>query len=262
MNDHVKTPFRPLLAIRRYRLPLLLVLACLDCVLYLYLNRRDHWQLVDLGPLLSLPGDFGDYAIRFASSLVLFGLIPLLAALVLGLKPREIGLRPSTAFLRSPVFLVLLLVFPLVSAQAALGADLGSFYPFSKSLVNLFPGHEWLLGLHGLLYLTCYYLPWEVLFRGLLVFPFLPAQKTDRDPNWREVLGNPAVLGVACWQILPTVLIHYPSPLNETLGALPFGIIAALVSLRFRSVLPILIVHFFCGFATDCTIVLHAAGVI
>jgi membrane protease YdiL (CAAX protease family) len=262
MDRFVKT-FRTVAgALRAWRQPLLLAVACLDIVLYLYLNRQDGRQLADFSGLFPFGGDYGAYAVRFLSSFLLFGLVPLGLAALLGLKPRDCGLRTCAGCLKSPLFWILAVGLPLTSAFGTAGTELELFYPFSKSLVADFPRAPWLLGLHGLLYLVLYYLPWEILFRGVLLFPFLPAGSIirERNPSWKEILGDPTVVAAACWQVLPTVLVHYPSPLSETVGALPFGIIAALLVLRHRSILPALAIHFLCGLTVDTVIVLRAAA--
>jgi len=69
---------------------------------------------------------------------------------------------------------------------------------------------------------------YEILFRGLLFFPFVP------------VLGfwPAAVLGTVIYS-----LSHYPKSLREALGAIPFGIILAWIAWESQSVLPCILIH-------------------
>ena len=244
--------------------PVLLLLAStIFMVIYLYINRSDGYKLIDLRPLVNqiadLPGDLPNYVIRFFSSAVFLGILPITLALFLGYPIRYLGLRRSAGFLRSKTFWICLLVAPISAIGGALTTDLYNFYPFSHTLIDLSPSNPGVLAIHALCYFTLYYLPWEILFRGILIFPFLPPSTVEAplSPSPDEVMAAPTILIVASWQILPTVLMHLPNPISETLGAIPFGFLCAYLAVRFRSIWPGLIIHASAGIAVDFAIIVR-----
>ena len=244
--------------------PVLLLLAStISMVVYLYINRSDAYRLLDLGPviksLITLPGDLPNYVVRFSSSALFLGILPMSLALLLGYPMRYLGLRRNAGFLRSRIFWICLVVAPLSAVFGALTTDLYNFYPFSHTLISLYPKNPGILAIHALLYFVLYYLPWEILFRGILIFPFLPPQTVEAplSPSPAEVIAAPTILIVASWQILPTVLMHLPNPISETLGAIPFGLLCAYLAVRFRSIWPGLLIHAFAGIAVDFAIIMR-----
>ena len=152
-----------------------------------------------------------------------------------------------------------MLVAPVSAIFGALTTDLYNFYPFSHTLIEIYPQHPQILALHAILYFCLYYLPWEILFRGILIFPFLPPQTVEAplSPSPQEVMAAPTILVVASWQIIPTVFMHLPNPISETLGAIPFGFLCAYLAVRFRSIWPGLIIHSLAGIAVDFAIIIR-----
>lgn len=242
---------------------LLLSVSTVCMVLYLYINRADGHQLIDLTPLVravaDLPGDLPAYAVRFATSALFLGLLPIALALFLGYPLRYLGLRRNLDFVRSKTFWMCLLVAPASAIVGALTTDLYNFYPFSHELIRLYPAHHDVLLVHAALYFVLYYLPWEILFRGILIFPFLPPSTVEAplSPSPSEILAAPAILIVASWQVLPTVLMHLPNPFSESMGAIPFGFLTAYLAVRFRSIWPGLIIHALAGIGVDFAIIIH-----
>jgi membrane protease YdiL (CAAX protease family) len=55
------------------------------------------------------------------------------------------------------------------------------------------------------------------------------------------------LLGIAMLQTIPTVLIHFPHPITETMGTVVFGFLSAVIVLRTRSVFPVLLIHALAG---------------
>lgn len=119
-----------------------------------------------------LPG----YALRFTLSALILGLLPLLGMTVLG--PRKyllstLGLcRPRGGLFSWKLFPVIWPAFILIGVSGAFDSKMEAFYPYSKYLTVLNPGVKPFL-LHAALYAVLYYLPWELLFRGIMILPFL-----------------------------------------------------------------------------------------
>lgn len=232
---------------------ILLVSSTFTCIAYLYLNpplnlAAASWFQHNSG----LPGDAGIALWRYLSSLVLFGLLPLLISRLLGFRPVDLGLGKGRAFLGHWQFWVLLLVLMASSVLSTPGSDLATFYPWAKTLPQLSGANPWWFVANALCYLGLYYLPWEILFRGILIVPFLP-QDLDPAADWTR---NRQLFLIAAMQIIPTTLMHINHPLPEILGTIPFGLVAAWLVLRYRSIWPGLIIHTSVGIAVDLVITL------
>jgi hypothetical protein len=261
----------------------LLAAAGLSLVAYTYLSP----PLVDPGlPAIlpgigALPGDLPTYAWRFLLSFLVLGALPLAAALALGERPAGLGLAWPKPL--SPRW-----VFPLMLAVVILGALIGAYngpifayYPYSRTLTESRPGGAAGFLLHAVFYIVLYYLPWEVLFRGILVFPLLRMVGGEVKPAIRGAALKPretglklraaavgrgqaaeraALLVVACLQALPSTLLHFGHPWSETLVALPFGLALGWLALATGSLLPGLALHAAAGLFLDLFILLRRAG--
>lgn len=233
--------------------------AGLGMLFYTYLTPpllNEAW-LARLPWLGGLPGDLPVYGLRFLASFALLGVWPFAAALALGERPASLGLgRPRWL---SPGWL-----FPLLLVVVAAGGLIGAYnrpiyayYPYSRTLTESSPGGIGGFGLHAVLYLALYYVPWEVLFRGILIFPLV-----------RLAAGGPfdpralprSVLAVAFLQALPATLLHFGHPWSETLIALPFGLLLGWLAVRTGSVWPGLALHAGAGLFLDLFILLRRAG--
>lgn len=235
--------------------------AGLGLLAYTYLTPplvRAEWvrRLPGLG---LLPGDLPGYGLRFLMSFLALGVFPLAVALAIGERPAGLGLvRPRRLLPRW--------LFPLLAALVAAGSLIGAYngpiyayYPYSHTLTGTRPGGVAGFALHAVLYLLLYYLPWELLFRGILVFP-LARLAVGGEPG-PGALPLPALV-VASLQALPSTLLHFGHPWSETLIALPFGLLLGWLALRTRSLWPGLALHAEAGLLLDAFILLRRAGVL
>lgn len=215
----------------------------------------------------ALPGDLPVYAWRFLLSFLVLGALPLAAALALGERPADLGLRWPRPLSRRWVFPLLLGVVVLGSLAGAYNAPIFGYYPYSRTLTESRPGGAAGFLLHAIFYIVLFYLPWELLFRGILVFPLLRlldgTAATNRSGAAGEAgfkPGSAALLAVACLQALPSTLLHFGHPWSETLAALPFGLAAGWLALSTGSILPGLALHAAAGLFLDLFILLRRAG--
>jgi hypothetical protein len=87
--------------------------------------------------------------------------------------------------------------------------------------------------------------------RGLRRVPLiLSSNPPDIQNSWKD----PVLLGIAMLQTIPTVLIHFPHPITETMGTVVFGFLSAVIVLRTRSVFPVLLIHALAGIVLDAAI--------
>jgi membrane protease YdiL (CAAX protease family) len=228
-----------------------------------------------------LPGDLPIYAWRFLLSFILLGMLPLAAALALGERPSGLGLAWPKPLRPGWLFPLLLAIVILGALAGAYNGPIFAYYPYSRTLTESRPGGAGGFLLHAVLYLVLYYLPWELLFRGILVFPFIrlvgglepPASRGPRAANRGLHAANSglraansglrrrgALLAVACLQALPSTMLHFGHPWSETLIALPFGLGLGWLALTTGSLLPGLALHACVGLFLDLFILLRRAG--
>jgi membrane protease YdiL (CAAX protease family) len=215
---------------------LLLLVATAALVAFHYTARADavgvlragEWVPVTLAPLS--PGR------HFVWAGLLLGAGPVLLARVLcGLGPKALGLGLG----RVRHGLIWLAVgVPLAVLAAGIGADSGAVravYPLDPALSadssRMFP--------HALRQLL-YFFAWEMLFRGVLLF------------GLRERVGG----GMAnAMQTALSVVAHFGRPLDETLAAIPAGLLFGWVDLRIGSVWYVAVIHWVVGAGLDWFIV-------
>ena len=246
-------------AMRRYREALLAAVAGPALIAYTYLTPPliDPGLAVRMPWIGRLPGDLPIYALRFAGSFLLLGLLPLLLALALGERPGGLGLRRPRAL--RPRWVYPLLV-PAILAGVFLGSRnpaLFSYYPYSRTLALAWGGGGF--ALHALLYGALYYLPWEVLFRGILLFPLVRmADRPLAEEGLGAVTGIP--LAIVILQAILSALLHFGHPFSETLIAFPFGLLLGWLALRTGSLWPGLALHALAGIGQDLFNTLRLAG--
>ena len=199
----------------------------------------------------SLPAGLdGMYVQRFALSFLLLGLIPCIASLICGYRIGDLGLvRPVV---KRPLVLLGLLCAGgvLAGVLSSLSKTVSDFYPYSAKLADTVAERGfWVLAGHGLLYLIFYYLPWEFMFRGVLILPLIEELAHDKD-------NTKLVFAIACMQTIPSTLLHFGHPVSESFSAVLFGVAAGYMTVKTKSILPALVFHAFTGIALDFTIVL------
>lgn len=254
----------------QHRITVLTAVASLCVVFYSYLTYTPLGDelIANVSFLRTLPGDFPQYVVRYSLSFLLLGLVPFVLIKLLGWQGNELGLVfPSV---KRKWFIPLFIIIPVVIGIASFTSEeLAAYYPHSKTLLMLKDQYGCApLIAHHILHFFLYYLPWEFFFRGVLVFPFLYAVINGKNTNAKNRsapendAGSPAtggaefplLLGIACLQTIPSTLLHFGHPLNETLSAIPFGLVAGYLVLRTRSVLPGLVIHGLIGISLDTMI--------
>jgi membrane protease YdiL (CAAX protease family) len=251
----------------------LVAVAGLSLVAYTYLSPplADPRLIARLPGIGALPGDLPAYAWRFLLSLVVLGALPLAAALALGERSWSLGLAWPRALRPRWLYPLLMAVVILAALVGAYNDAVFAYYPYTRTLTESRPGGMAGFLLHALLYITLYYLPWEVLFRGILVFPMVRlvggstvesglAANSGQRRSANSRLHRGALLVVACLQALPSTLLHFGHPWSETLAALPFGLVLGWLALATGSLLPGLALHAAAGLFLDLFIILRRAG--
>ncbi|HEY3449314.1 MAG TPA: CPBP family intramembrane glutamic endopeptidase [Myxococcales bacterium] len=167
-------------------------------------------------------------------------LVPLAAAaLTPGVRVRELGLGlGDRKYGLKATALVVACFVPVVFAASRLDT-FANHYPLcsaAKSSVGLFLAYE--------LSFAAYFIAWEFIFRGYLLFSF------------EKTMGKAAILA----QTMPFVIMHFGKPELETLGSIVAGVALGLLALRTRSMWYGAVIHVAAAFSMDLFATLKALG--
>jgi hypothetical protein len=207
-----------------------------------------------LPDVAALAGDLPDYIWRFLVSFVLLGVIPLAGAILAGERPGELGLRRPGRVAPVWVWILVAVAAVAVAVTGAYAPGTSTYYPYSKTLLErVASGGYGFFALHVVLYLVLYYLPWELLFRGLLVFPVI---------RLAGAAPRSALICLASVQAIPSALLHVGHPPLESLGAVGFGVAAGYLAVRSGSILPGFAIHAGIGVLQDVVLMLRSIGVL
>ena len=234
---------------------------------YAYLTppARTTAVLEGLTRFAGISSDLATYAERFLLAFLLLGALPAAAVFFFRCTAASSGLSFRISPLK-PLHLLAMLFIGLATGWiVALHGGMDGYYPYAASLPMLVGEHGWGVFLaHATAYLFLFYLPWEFLFRGLLILPFIrllerrtsPANAGKRYPG----RVKPESLGIASLQAIPSALLHFGHPSVETFGAVIFGVFLGYLVVKTRSILPGLIIHFLVGICLDLTIFIRSLG--
>ena len=258
---------------RSYRGPLLIGIITFSLFAYMYLIPPYTEDLLQL----PLSGDLSPYLSRFMLSFVFLGLIPFVSAMSLGFSFREIGFVWRRGMMKYTWYWLLLITAVVAIVPLAFHEGLSRFYPYSRTILQMsLDGSIGYFILHLFMYAILFYLPWDMLFRGIMILPFVyyyeritsadlipetgrrmqfvyPSADEKQLNSWKD----PALLTVAVLQIFPTAILHLSHPLIESMGSIAMGFVAAIIVLRTRSFIPVLFLHAITGIMLDTLILLR-----
>jgi membrane protease YdiL (CAAX protease family) len=160
-------------------------------------------------------GAVAPYLYWFSASVALYLLLPLIAAaLTPGIKVRQTGIGLGdwrTGLAATAAVLLVFLPVVFVASRVPAFAD---HYPLCSGARN-----AWSLFLVYELAYAAYFIAWEYMYRGYLLF------------SLEQSMGKMAVFA----QMMPFAIIHFGKPEAETFGAIIAGIFLGLLALRTRS---------------------------
>jgi len=119
------------------------------------------------------------------------------------------------------------------SASTAIQAE----YPLARSTIGLLP-----LFLIVEVFYLLYYVGWEFLFRGFILF------------GLEKRYG--AVTAILI-QTIPSAIVHIGKPASESFGAIVVGLVFGFLAIRTRSILYPLLLHAAVGIGTDVFVMLR-----
>lgn len=169
--------------------------------------------------------------------LLFFGAGLLFTKFVVKSSPKNFGLKKPANKWGWYLILIALPIAVLCGVVSAFDSGMSATYPMIN--FNVY-GSWYFIAVYFLSYFL-YYVGWEYLFRGMLLFPA------------EEKCG---ALGAILITTLVSALIHtsiagFGKPLAETLSAIPAGLIFGYIAHKTKSIYPTLFIHFLIGVCTD-----------
>lgn len=172
------------------------------------------------------------YLYEFGFMLVTWALLPFLAArIVLRMPAREQGLQLGDWRLGLKLVMVALVIMVPLMYVNAKNPEFQAEYPLTR-LAGLTSGTFVAWQASRLIY----YIAWEYFFRGFMLF---------------GLAGRIGAFAAIAVQTVPSTIIHFGKPEGEMLAALVAGVIFGAIAWRTRSILYVLIIHWFAGLFTD-----------
>ncbi|MBI4429193.1 MAG: CPBP family intramembrane metalloprotease [Ignavibacteriales bacterium] len=168
----------------------------------------------------------------FASSFVLFGLVPLFIIRFFFREPMAgYGLQVGDWKFGWKAVAILAPIMILTTYPSSKMADFLAEYPLNKTA-----GESALSFLNHAFGYLFYYIGWEIYFRGLMQFGL-----RERFGDWFSILV----------QTLASCLVHIGKPDGEIYGSIIAGIVWGIVAFRTQSILPIILIHWLVGVSLD-----------
>ncbi|MFW5879077.1 MAG: CPBP family intramembrane glutamic endopeptidase [Myxococcota bacterium] len=192
------------------------IAACVSLLLVRYHGGRGAFSRLVGTSLFDWPlPEIHPHLFWFASSFAFYGLLPLLVVAILpGEKLRDYGLGLGDFRLGAKITGVFFVIMVPLVVVASSFSDFSATYPLSRGALTSWP--------HFLVYqigYAAYFVGWEFLFRGFLLFGF------------HKRIGNHAI-----WlQLIPFVILHAGKPELEAYGSIIAGVALAVLALRTRS---------------------------
>ena len=177
---------------------------------------------------------------EYSAAFLLMFVIPLLIVKVAFKGSlRGFGFRMGDARWGFRFVAIALPVSLLAAYIASLDPAVREEYPLAKGMI----GHVSTFLIVEVFYLL-YYLGWELLFRGFMLFGL-------------EKYGALAAILV---QVIPSTIVHIGKPASESFAAIVAGLVFGYLAVRTRSILYPLILHAAVGIGTDVFVALRLWG--
>jgi len=216
---------------------LILLLTPILLTTFKYYGSKD-WYYESLKDLIVIGGnpEWTAALYVFFSSLVLFGLVPLLIIRFVFREPlSSYGVQAGDRVFGWKAVAVLAPLFIFSAYPSSFMPDFLAEYPLFTGAGR--SGGTFLI--HAFSYLF-FYLGWEMYFRGFMQFGL-----RSHFGDWNSILI----------QVLASCLVHIGKPAAETYSSILGGLVWGILAFRTRSILYGLIIHWLLGVALDLFIV-------
>lgn len=207
-------------------------------ILWIYFGKQTDFDQLFKGFQDKWNRDFYSAIYEYMTAFIMMFWIPyFIIKIVFKRSVREFGFQWGDS---KYGFRFILITMPLVIWIVYVASSKSSIqieYPLAKSVI----GHTIPFLIVEFFYIV-YYLSWEFLFRGFMLF------------GLRKQYG---VLTAILIQTIPSVLIHIEKPLGESFGAILAGLIFGYLAVRTNSFVYPLILHATIGISIDLCVIMR-----
>jgi membrane protease YdiL (CAAX protease family) len=223
---------------RRDRKPALILLVVpIVLMLWVYCGKQAQFDRF-FGQIQGPWQDFYSTIYEYLMAFLLMFVVPFLVVkLAFKQALHEFGLWLGDARCGFRVVVIGLPILLVIAYTGSLDSAIQAEYPLAKSSMQ----HVSSFLLVELFYLA-YYLGWEFLFRGFMLF------------GLEERFG---VLLAILVQMIPSAIVHIGKPASESFAAIVAGLVLGYVAVRTRSILYPLLLHAAVGIGTDVFVALR-----
>ena len=221
-----------------YKSTLILLIVPIVLMLWVYCGKQTQFDRF-FGQIRGRwEQDFYSTIYEYLIAFLLMFVVPFLVVkLAFGQNLREFGFRLGDARYGFRVVVIALPVLLAIAYAGSLDSAIQAEYPLAKGAMRDFPSFL----LVELFYLL-YYLGWEFLFRGFILF------------GLEERYG--AVLAILV-QMIPSTIVHIGKPASESFAAIAAGLVFGYLAVRTRSILYPFLLHAVVGIGTDVFVTLR-----
>jgi membrane protease YdiL (CAAX protease family) len=236
MNKDTKKSGKKIFEGADYKTASFLFAVTIILLIWAYFGKRIHFY--ELFGKADGDSDFAGGVYEFLTAFVLmFGTALIFAKLVFKRPMRDYGFQLGDWRYGLKIICLIGPFILLVMVISSGLPDVQAEYPLSKSSL----GNLRLFILLEMCWLV-YYLGWEFLFRGVMLF------------HLEEKFG---VVMAILMQTIPSALIHIGKPVGESLLSVPAGLLFGYVAIRTRSIWYPMILHALVGLGIDLFIYLR-----
>jgi membrane protease YdiL (CAAX protease family) len=217
---------------------LILLVVPVVLLLWVYCGKRPCFDQIFGQVQAGWNQDLGGAIYEYLAAFLLMFVVPVaIVKAVFKSSLREFGFRVGDVGWGFRFVIILLPVFLLVAYIGSLDPAVREEYPLAGSAM----GCPSLFLVVEVFYLI-YYLGWEFLFRGFMLF------------GLEERYGALAAILV---QMIPSAIVHIGKPASESFAAIVAGLVFGYLAIRTHSILYPLILHAAVGIGTDVFVTLR-----
>jgi len=206
--------------------------------LWVYYGKQQDFDVLFKGFQGQWNQDFYSTIYEYMTAFLLMFWIPFfLLKMVFKYKIRDFGFQLGD---RKYGFRFVLITIPFIIWAAYVGtsdAAIQAEYPLARSTM----GHWHLFAIIQVFYLF-YYVGWEFLFRGFMLF------------SLEKRFG---ALTAILIQTIPSAIVHIGKPASESFGAILGGLVFGYLAIRTRSIFYPFLLHALLGISTDIFVTLR-----
>ncbi len=229
---------KELIQVRNSETALILLVIPFILTFWVYYGKQADFDLLFKGFNKYWNQDFYSAIYEYVIAFLLMFWVPyFIIKLTFKKKLRDFGFQLGDARYGFRFIMIMLPYILWMAYVASSTVSMQAEYPIAKSTMQ-----SWPLFVTVEIFLLIYYLGWEFLFRGFMLF------------GLEKKYGAIAAILI---QTIPSSIVHIGKPAYESFGAILAGLVFGFLAIRTRSILYPFLIHAILGIAMDTFITLR-----